>query len=379
MAINGLWGYNAIMETLVLGRNKIIGFLYQNLLKPVFFLSDPEAVHDRMTLMGRVLGNSPITRGLTSAFFNYHHPALEQNVAGIKFKNPLGLSAGFDKDAYLMPILPSVGFGFEEVGSFTALPYQGNQKPRLYRLPDQQTLRVNYGLKNLGAEVLHNRLKGQKWDFPVGISIAKTNRPETSVVETGIEDYFFTYKTFLDTGDYFTINISCPNTCEEKPIFAQPENLDVLLQKIFSIPKTKPVFIKLSPDLPDEQLNKIFEVCAKHPVDGFVCGNLTKVNRFNHQGKGGFSGKAVSELSDSLIAKVYKFYKGKKIIMGVGGVFNAADAYRKIRLGASLIQLITGMIFMGPQLISEINLGLVKLLEADNYQTISQAVGTGNK
>lgn len=325
--------------------------------------------------MGRFLGSNPVTRGLTSAFFNYHHPALEQSVAGIKFQNPIGLSAGFDKDAYLMPILPSVGFGFEEVGSFTALPYEGNKKPRLYRLPEQQTLRVNYGLKNLGAAALHKRLRGQKWDFPVGISIAKTNMPETSVVDKGIEDYFFTYKTFQDTGDYFTINISCPNTCEEKPIFAQAQNLDLLLQKIFSIPKTKPVFIKLSPDLPDEQLNKILQVCEKHPVDGFVCTNLTKINRFNHEGKGGFSGKAVSELSDSLIAKVYKFYNGKKIIMGVGGVFNAADAYRKIKLGASLIQLITGMIFMGPQLISEINQGLVELLKKEGYKNISQAVG----
>jgi dihydroorotate dehydrogenase len=218
-------------------------------------------------------------------------------------------------------------------------------------------------------------LQNKKISLPVGINIAKTNAPETSDIQIGIEDYFFTYKTFQDVGDYFTINISCPNTCEEKPIFAEPQNLDLLLNKIFSIKKVKPVFIKLSPDLPETQLNGILEVCKKHPVDGFVCTNLTKVNLLNHQGKGGFSGKAVEELSNKLIKKVYKYNAGKKIILGVGGVFTAEDAYKKIKSGASLIELITGMIFDGPQVISEINRGLVKLLKKDGYKNISEAVG----
>jgi dihydroorotate dehydrogenase len=236
-------------------------------------------------------------------------------------------------------------------------------------------LRVNYGLKNLGAEVLHERLQSKKMPLPVGINIAKTNASETSDVSKGIADYFFTYKTFQDTGSYFTINISCPNTCEEKPIFAEPENLDLLLNKIFSIPKVKPIFVKISPDLPETQLNSILEVCGKHPVDGFVCTNLTKINLFNHTGKGGFSGKAVDELSNKTIKKVYNYYNGKKIIIGVGGIFTAEDAYRKIKAGASLVELITGMIFEGPQAISEINRGLVKLLQKDGYKNISEAIG----
>jgi dihydroorotate dehydrogenase len=311
--------------------------------------------------------------------FNYSDKSLEQSVLGIKFINPIGLSAGFDKDARLMDILPSVGFGFEEVGSFTAEPYEGNPKPRLYRLPKEKTLRVNYGLKNFGAKVLHEKMSGKRFAFPVGISVAKTNTPQTAQIQVGAEDYFFTYTTFQDIGAYFTINISCPNTCEEKPIFAMPENLDILLAKIFSIPKTKPVFIKLSPDLPETQLQGILEVCRNYPVDGFVCANLTKVNKFNHYGKGGFSGKAVEGLSNALIAKVYKFYGGKKIIIGSGGVFNAEDAYKKIKLGASLIQLITGMIWQGPQLIGEINQGLAELLKEDGYKNISEAVGQENK
>lgn len=332
-----------------------------------------------MTATGEFLGKSRVTRGLTRWMFDYADKSLEQNILGISFVNPIGLSAGFDKDARLMDILPSVGFGFEEAGSFTAKAYDGNPKPRLYRLPKQKTLRVNYGLKNFGAKAVHEKMTGKKFVFPVGISIAKTNTPQTAQVKVGIEDYFFTYSTFQDIGSYFAINISCPNTCEEKPIFAVPENLNLLLAKIFSIPKTKPVFIKLSPDLPEPQLQEILEICRNYPVDGFVCSNLTKVNKFNHYGKGGFSGKAVENLSNALIAKVYKFYDGKKIIMGSGGVFNAEDAYKKIKLGASLIQLITGMIFMGPQVISEINYGLVKLLKKDGYKNISEAVGQENK
>lgn len=340
---------------------------------------DPQLVHDRMILAGRILGSNPITRGLTGLMFNYQNPSLEQTVAGVKFKNPIGLAAGFDKEAHIATILPSVGFGFEEAGSITALPFAGNPRPWMWRLPEYKALRINYGLKSSGAPNIHKWLLGKKFDFILGLSIAKTNNESTSHVEQGIEDYFTSYKIFQDVGDYFTINISCPNTCETAPIFAQAENLDLLLAKLFSIPKTKPVFVKLSPDLAEDQLDAILKVGGKHPLDGFICTNLTKVNKFNHEGKGGFSGKAVEELSNQMLAKVYKFYGGKKIVIGCGGVFSAADAYKKIKLGASLIQLITGMIFEGPQLIGEINQGLVELLKADGYDNITEAIGVENK
>lgn len=363
------------METFLSVRNKIIGAIYRNLLKPVFFMQDPEDVHDRMTAAGKILGSNLFTRGLTSIAFNYSHPALSQTILGIKFKNPIGLAAGFDKEAVLTQILPSVGFGFEEVGSITAKAYEGNPKPRLYRLPEKKALRVYYGLKNSGADNIYNNLQKLNFSFPIGISIAKTNSEATSHVEAGVEDYVYSYKKFSNLGDYVTINISCPNTCEIKPIFADAKNLNLLLVEIFKTSKTKPVFIKLSPDLSDENLNDILSVCQNFPVDGFVCGNLTKENSHNHEGRGGFSGKMVDELSNKLIAKVYKLYQGKKIIIGCGGVFSAEDAYKKIKLGASLIQLITGMIYQGPQLIAEINMGLVKLLKKDGFKNISEAIG----
>jgi dihydroorotate dehydrogenase len=360
-------------------RDKTIGFLYRNLLKPIFFLMDAEKVHDRIILAGKILGSNFLTRGLTGLMFGYQNPMLEQAVLGIKFKNPVGLAAGFDKEAHIAAILSSVGFGFEEAGSITALPFIGNPRPWMWRLPKYKALRVNYGLKNSGALNVKKYLLGKKFDFVLGISVAKTNSKATSEVQAGIEDYFTTYKIFQDIGDYFTINISCPNTCEASPIFAQPENLDLLLAKLFSIPKIKPVFVKLSPDLAEDQLTGILQVCNKHPLDGFICTNLTKINVFNHEGNGGFSGKAVEDLSNRMLARVYKFYGGKKIIIGCGGVFSAEDAYKKIRLGASLIQLITGMIYEGPQLIGEINRGLVKLLKKDGYKNISEAVGVDNK
>ncbi len=360
-------------------RDSIIGWLYRSILKPVFFLFDPERIHDRMILTGKILGSNPITRGLTGLMFGYQNPMLEQNLAGIKFKNPVGLAAGFDKEAHIGAILPGVGFGFEEAGSITALPFEGNPRPWMWRLPEYKALRVNYGLKSSGAPNVHKFLLGKKFDFALGLSLAKTNSKATSEVPAGIEDYFISYKIFQDIGDYFTINISCPNTCEASPIFAQPENFDLLLAKLFSISKSKPVFVKLSPDLEEGQLTGILEIGNKYPLDGFICTNLTKNNVFNHEGNGGFSGKAVEELSNQMLSKVYRFYGGKKIIIGCGGVFSAEDAYKKIKLGASLIQLITGMIYEGPQLIGEINRGLVKLLKKDGYKNISEAVGVDIK
>jgi dihydroorotate dehydrogenase len=360
-------------------RDSIMGWLYRNILKPVFFLIDPEKAHDRIILAGKILGSNPVTRGATGLMFGYQNPMLEQTLAGIKFKNPVGLAAGFDKEAHIAKLLPSVGFGFEEAGSITALPFAGNPRPWMWRVPEHNALRVNYGLKSSGAPNIHKYLSGKKFDFVLGISLAKTNSEKTSHVQSGIDDYFESYKIFQGIGDYFTINISCPNTSEQGPIFAQAANLNLLLAKLFSIPKTKPVFVKLSPDLEENQLTEILEIGNKHPLDGFICTNLTKTNVFNHEGQGGFSGKAVEELSNRMLVKVYKFYNGKYIIIGCGGVFSAEDAYKKIRLGASLIQLITGMIYQGPQLIGEINRGLVKLLKKDGYKNISEAVGVDSK
>ena len=371
-------------EAITRTRNNIARFLYQLLLKHIFLNFDPETVHDRMVGLGSILGTNPVTRTLTSLMFSYSNKKLEQDILGIKFKNPMGLAAGFDKNGELTDILPSVGFGFMEIGSITGEPCEGNPKPRLWRLKKSKSLLVWYGLKNSGAEVLAKKLKSKRFSIPLGTNIAKTNSKNTVKTEKGIADYVKAFEKFKNIGSYFTVNISCPNTFGGQP-FTNSKSLDMLLTKIDKITTKKPIFLKFSPDLSKSEIDSLVKVCQNHRVHGFVCTNLTK-NRNNKKilekvpsTDGGMSGKVVEGLSNQLISYLYKKTKGKYVIIGLGGVFNAHDAYKKIKLGASLVQLITGMIFEGPQVISEINQGLVKLLKDDGYSNISEAIGASNK
>ncbi len=372
-------------ETMVLVRNRMTAFFYKHFCKPIFFRYDPENVHDYMTTVGRILGSNFLTKKLTRAFLGYTNPILEQDILGIHFKNPIGLAAGFDKDALLTDILPDVGFGFEEVGSITGEPCEGNSRPRLWRLPKSESLVVYYGLKNRGCVEISSRLRGGKFRFPIGISIAKTNCSATAEIDAGIADYFKAYDTFVGIGDYYTINISCPNAFGGEP-FNDKEKLEKLLSKLETIPADKPVFLKISPDLSERELDDVLEVVSRHNISGFVCANLTKKRGESGKimdndvpEKGGISGRAVEELSNKFIADIYKKTRGKYIIIGVGGIFTAEDAYKKIRLGASLLQLITEMVFKGPQVISEIHQGLVILLRRDGFKNISEAIGVDNR
>lgn len=371
-------------ETIVKARNAAEHFIYKNILKRIFFKLDPENVHDRITRTGKFLGRHYLTKQLTKGLFYYQHPMLEQKLVGITFKNPIGLAAGFDKNAELTDILPAVGFGFIEVGSITGKPCEGNPKPRLWRLKNSKALVVYYGLKNEGCKVISQRLRTKKFEIPVGVSIAKTNNKETISVEAGIKDYVAAYKELHTIGAYITINISCPNTYGGEP-FTDAKKLDLLLIEIDKLPHTKPVFLKISPDLTEKQIDAIIAVCNQHNIQGFICSNLTKNRRnskicdMNVPDKGGISGKVAEELANNLIRYVYRKTKGKYIIIGCGGVFTGEDAYRKIKAGASLIQLITGMIFEGPQTIAAVNQELVHLLKKDGYSSLSEAIGTGHE
>ena len=374
-------------------RNTVNGFLYQNILKRIFFHFDAERVHEEMIRFGHDLGNNILTRTLISSVFSTpSFPELEQTIQGVTFKNPVGLSGGFDKNATLTDIIPAVGFGFMEIGSVTARPYEGNPGQRLWRLKKSQSLVVNYGLKSLGADAIASKLETQLADhafgIPVGVNIAKTNCAETNIQETGIADYAFTYQRFLTIGDFFTLNISCPNVAGGQP-FHNAEWLENLLTELEKTPTGKPIFIKISPDLSHEEINRILEVASRHHVDGFVCTNLTKRRDLvtiidpDVPAIGGISGKVVEALANELIAYIYTHgtrKDGQKFnIIGAGGIFSAQDAYIKIRAGASLLELITGMIFQGPQLISEIQIGLIELLKRDGYAHLSEAVGADHR
>lgn len=361
-------------------RNAGVRAIYRCVVRPILFSLDPERVHDRTVRLGRFAGSSSFLRRAVGACSGYADKLLEQDILGIKFRNPVGLAAGFDKNAELLDILPSIGFGFAEVGSITGEPCAGNPKPRLWRLPRSKAIAVYYGLKNDGCEAVAGRMRGKTFKIPVGVSIAKTNSPATVPTDAGIADYVKAYAAFSEIGDYDTLNVSCPNAYGGEP-FMEPSRFDALLAAIQRVRNKKPLFLKFSPDADEKTLDALLEIAEGRSVDGFVCTNVTKERRRDRirdsfvPEKGGLSGKLVQDLSDKIIAHVYRRAKGNRIIIGVGGIFSAEDAYRKIKLGASLVQLITGMIFEGPQVISDINRGLARLLARDGFRDISEARG----
>lgn len=383
------------MKKLIIGgRDAFFSWGYRHLLKPLFFLADPEKIHDRMVRTGWVLGSNTLGRWLIKAMFYSSSPLLRQEVAGLRFESPVGLAAGFDKNVELSAVLPFLGFGFAEYGSVTGEPCEGNPKPRLWRLKKSKGLLVYYGLKNDGAVVLAKRMakefpRQRRWKearhFVNGVSVAKTNCAATVDCQQGVLDYAKAYREVRDYADYITVNISCPNAYGGQP-FTDRKSLELLLKELDTLYVAgKPVFVKMSPDLKREEVDEIIEVCGRHRVDGYICSNLTK-KRENQKivdrdlpEVGGISGKVVQHLADDLIRHVYQQTGGKKVIIGVGGIFSAEDAYEKIKDGASLVQLITGMIFQGPSLISQINLGLERLLKKDGYKHIAEAVGANLK
>jgi dihydroorotate dehydrogenase len=343
--------------------------------KPIFFRFDPEQIHDFFTRIGAWLGSRAWTRVLVAFLFSFEDRRLTQTIQGIQFKNPVGLAAGFDKNAHLLRILPAVGFGFTEVGTVTGSPCEGNPKPRLWRHEAERALRVYYGLKNDGCEVIARRMMGKIIGIPIGVSIGKTNNASTVTIEEGIADYLKAYRAFEFIGDYVTINISCPNAFGGEP-FTDAGRLDALLTAIDLIRFHKPHFLKLSPDLSEQDLDRIVEVAGRHHITGFISSNLTKAHVF---GQGGLSGAPLKDLATKQIRYLYEKTGKKFVLIGCGGIFSAEDAYEKIKNGASLVQLITGMIYEGPSLIPDINLGLCRLMEADGYTNISQAIGVAVK
>ncbi len=372
-------------ERLISARNFFSEIVYKNIFKKIFFLIEPEKIHNRFIQFGRKLGQKSFNRNLVGFCFNYSNPKLNQNILGLNFSNPIGLAGGFDKNADLIEILPMIGFGFAEVGSVTAQSYAGNAQPRLWRLKKSRGLVVNYGLKNDGARKIFEKIKNKKISIPLGLNIAKTNSRETIDIEAGVNDYFQTYQLFsnLNQIGYFTINVSCPNTYDSQS-WSEPVRLNQLLTKFDSLKSDKPIFLKISPDLNDQEVETIIAVSQNHRVNGFICSNLTK-NRANAllvddsiPISGGVSGRPVKDLSDRQIGLIYKKSEGRFLIIGCGGIFSAQDAYAKIKLGASLVELITGLIFEGPQLISQINQGLIRLMKKDGFNSISQAIGSAN-
>lgn len=363
---------------------ELFSFLYKHITKPIFFLFDPEKVHNFTTSQGEFIGNSKTLTNLLSKLFNHKSPVLKQKIAGITFLGPMGLAAGFDYEAKIVKVLPSLGFGFNTVGTITNLEYKGNPKPMLGRLPKSKSLMVNKGFKNRGAIWTAEKLAKQTFEIPLGISIGKTNTLDIITQTDAILDILSAFKIFeeLNTkNSYFELNISCPNLLGNIS-FYPPKNLDELLNAVDKLKLKKPIFIKMPINETDYQIKKMLDVIMKHEITGVIFGNLQKDRKnpaiLKEEIKwemGNFSGKPTEQRSNELIKLAYRNYKDKLIIIGCGGIFSTQDAYIKIKLGASLVQLITGLIFEGPLLVAKINNELPKLLEQDGFKNISEAIG----
>ncbi|MDX1530020.1 MAG: quinone-dependent dihydroorotate dehydrogenase [Rhodothermales bacterium] len=348
-------------------------------LRPLLFRLDAEAAH-ALGVRAAALGQqaAPLVR----ARYGFGHPALEQTVFGLRFPNPVGLAAGFDKDAELVRFWAALGFGFCEVGSVTARPSPGNPRPRAFRLPEDRALVNRMGLNNAGADAVAERLARTEAPLPLGINLAKTHSPEI-LGDAATEDFVHSFRRLAPLADYVALNVSCPNTAEGKT-FEEPAALDALLGAVMreraDVAPAVPVLVKLSPP-PSERfdggpVDELIAIAQRHGVAGFVASNTasdraglrTEPAAVEQVGPGGLSGQPLEARATALVRHLYRRTGGALPIVGVGGVDSAEAAYRKVRAGASLVELYTG-------LVQRINRGLVRLLERDGLGSIGEAVG----
>lgn len=339
---------------------------YKKILKPILFRFDPEMVHNHFVWFGEFAGRSLILKKLIGIFYKYKGRDISKTVDGITYKTPLVLSAGFDYNGRLINILPEVSFGGEEVGSVTARPCAGNEKPRLIRLPKSQSLVVYKGLRNDGVDTIIRRLKKYKKrdNFVVGVSIARTNDKKTCSEEEGIADYLYSFKRLNEenVGDYYAINISCPNAFGGES-FAEPEKLSALFSKLSEIKCTKPVYVKMPINVKWPEFDSLLKILEKFEmVKGVIIGNVNKDYSYldfrdeaPKEYRGGLSGKPCAKLSNDLIRRTRDAYGKRFTIIGCGGVMSTEDAREKFKAGADLLALITGMIYNGPGFMKELS------------------------
>lgn len=373
-------------------KTKVIKEIYTKAVKPIFFKTDPETIHDLMTNMSNFAQQQDYLNKVIEPNFRVDDKILEQNIAGINFTNPVGLAAGFDYEAKFTVTAKSLGFGFNTLGTVTAKYYDGNPKPRLVRLPKSQSILVNKGFKSPGIDFILNKLDklNIKNNHILGLSIGSSNIDEVDTIEKAIDDYVYSFSKAKDKNyiKYFELNISCPNT-RLKENFGEVANLELLLKEVNKLNIKQPIFIKLANELTNEKLDSQLKLAIKYGIKAGILSNLIK-DRNNDafdkteiarvvEFKGNFSGKPTSQNSINLIKHAYKNF-GKDIkIIGCGGIFNAKDAYERIKAGASLVELITGMIYEGPQIVKDINEGLIGLLKKDRFGNISEVIGIDTK
>lgn len=369
---------NVYFDKIIIFRNIytfLMSRLYEQIIKPLLFKLSPEVAHEA--------GIKAMRSGLAGAFAtkSKEEEILKTDVFGLTFKNPVGIAAGFDKNGVVVEQLAALGFGFVEVGTVTLRPQPGNPKPRLFRLPQDKALINRLGFNNEGAEKLAKRLSGKKFDCIVGVNIGK-NRDVS--IDEAIPNYLECLEIIHEVADYITVNISSPNTPDLRKLQHSDHLSDLLSavqEKNFRLGK-KPLLVKIAPDLNETEIAEITTACIKHSIDGIIATNTT-IDRnglvtkdVNKIGDGGVSGLPLKTRSTDVIKSVYKASCGKMPIIGVGGIFNAEDAFEKFAAGASLVQLYTGFIYQGPGIASDINAGLAERLKNERISSILDIVGS---
>ena len=373
-------------------------------LRPLFFAGNPETAHERMLSVDSGISKIPGLLTFLGSQFREEYPVLQTQLFGITLQNSVGLAAGFDKDGRIHPALFAIGFGFVEIGTVTPNPQSGNPRPRLFRLTEDDALINRLGFNNRGAQKMAELLVSapntiipensdifdSNSDFSakvssrmLGINIGKN---KDTILEKSANDYVSCLNKLHTFADYFTLNISSPNTEDLRKLQGK-DTLRVLLDSVcaqrdrldqINLRKT-PLLIKLAPDLNESELRNSISVIQEFSIQGIIATNTT----VKHSGlkskqrneTGGLSGKPLKKRSTEMVRNLYQEL-GKEIpIIGVGGIFNGADAYEKIRAGASAVQIYTALIYEGPGLVQKVKRDLAKLLNDDGFTSISEAVG----
>ena len=342
--------------------------MYKTLIRPLLFLFDPEKVHYFTFSIIKVLHKIPFVPAIIRSLFQVNDKRLERTVFGITFKNPVGLAAGFDKNAVLYNELASFGFGFIEIGTVTPKGQAGNPKQRLFRLKDDQGIINRMGFNNDGIAPAIENLKKNKGQVIIGGNLGKNT---ATLPENYTEDYCEVFKALHPYVDYFVLNVSCPNVGSH----AKLNDKDYLVELISTVQelnskeaKQKPILLKIAPDLNNEQLDEIIELVAETKIDGVIASNTSTTRdnlkaskeRLQEIGNGGVSGQPMRAQSTKVIQYLADNSKKSFPIIGVGGIHSAEDALEKINAGADLVQIYTGFIYEGPSLIKKINNAILK-------------------
>ncbi len=336
--------------------------LYKFVFRPLLFLINPERVHELVVALLKITHSLALGRWWLRFLYAYQHPKLAKTVMGLHFPNPVGLAAGFDKNALLIDEMATLGFGFTEIGTLTPQPQAGNPKPRLFRLPADQALINRMGFNNEGTAFALQQLKKRQSNLIVGGNIGKNKQTPN---ENAVLDYLQSFEQLHEWVDYFVVNVSSPNTPnlralqEKEPLL---QLLQALQAKNLTYTKPKPILLKIAPDLTESQLDDVIEIVKLVKIQGVIATNTT-INRKDLQtltediamiGAGGLSGKPLAERATEVIRYLRKGLGKEATIIGVGGIFSPEEAAQKLEAGADLVQLYTGFVYEGAELIKRI-------------------------